>query len=205
MKPSLLAGLALLSVAFQTGISAAKSPIATANEAITYLLDTDTIADSPSIRVFELAERITPGIRRWRVTFVSADFLVSIKVDHARETEELARFDGPGSFYEPTFVQKLPAPRDFPDSEPFIEKARALIVAEMPDATVEPGHILVYKICQPDVESDHANGCKRDKPLREWRIFLKVTPPGGDWIVKKVLFADDEPAAISDGPRGYFE
>ena len=208
MKTSMLAVCALMSLALPTGHAAADASLETARDGVAYLLDSETIADSPSLRVMELAERITPGIRRWNATLVGAEFMVAIKVNAGRETEELVRFDERTSFYVPEFAEKLPAPRDFPDTTPFVEKARALVQADRPDATVEPGHILVYKICQPEKEgeiSKYATGCKRDKPFREWRIFLKITPQSGDWFVAKVLFADDEPGTLSAGPRGYFE
>lgn len=186
---------------------AMSGPIKTASEAVAYLLDQEIVPHRETTRIYEVAESIRPGVHRWRVSFMSKSEVIDVKIDTDRETEVLNKFDDP-SFYSASFVDRLPEPRKTPSGEKFLERAKTLVRAANPKATIEPGHISHYKICLPPSDgkaSRHENGCSRRQPFEHWRVYLKVTPPTGDWYVRKISFADDKKPVLSDGPRGFFE
>ncbi len=105
-------------------------------------------------------------------------------------------------------MERIAEPRDIPIGQEFVEKARALVKSKYSENVIEPGHISLYKICLSPSDgkaSKYSNGCRRKKPFEQWNVYLRVTPPSGDWFVKNVVFADELEQVVSDGPRGFFQ
>lgn len=200
--------LAVLLIGCGSEPGKSSDPVQTIADATAHAFDTNVVAERPTTRVGEYAERITPGIHRWSVTFMSDEYLTVLKVNSVGETEILNHFSEKPGFYSDSFYGGLPSPRDLEDGSQYLKKARRLVKAKFPNHKIETGHILRYNYCLPPSDgkkSDYANGCERNQPLHKWRIYLKTVPDSGDWTVKEVTFGDDALPVIANGPRGFFE
>ena len=179
-------------------------PLASAPGAVRLLLAEEAL-DPASVRVFEIVETRLPWREGWTMTLAGPETFVNARVGADGTVEVRRRAEDGGAYGEAAFLDALPAPDAFPALAPTLARAEALVGGGSPLA---PGHIVHYVVCTPAKPGSGRaapNGCRRDVPREEWRVYLKTMPASGEGRVRKVRFADGGEGTVSDGPPGYFE